>query len=255
ARRKVYDVNKDNPYRKKLLDMIQGLYDINAREQGLDTSAKTLHRQTLAVPMLEVIWKYVDSLTDQIVLPKSDLAEALRHLRNHREALSVYSTDGRIPIDNNRVEQLMRQVALGRKNWLFVGNVEAGERAAMLMTLVSSAKRHHLDVWMYLKNVLDRMLSGETDYSRLVPDVWKADHPEAVREYRVAESRQKEDRKQITRARRIVAAKLKPQGATHLCLPTISLGAVRCAPSGAPGGDVLGCLSWRSATLARRVAT
>jgi len=62
---------------------------------------------------------------------------------------------------------------------------------------------------MYLKNVLDRMLSGETDYSRLVPDVWKADHPEAVREYRVAESRQKEDRKQITRARRIVAAKLK----------------------------------------------
>ena len=209
ARRKVYDVNKDNPYRKKLLDMIQGLYDINSREQGLDTSAKTLHRQTLAVPMLEVIWKYVDSLTDQIVLPKSDLAEALRYLRNHREALSVYSTDGRIPIDNNRVEQLMRQVALGRKNWLFVGNVEAGERAAMLMTLVSSAKRHHLDVWMYLKNVLDRMLSGETDYSRLVPDAWKADHPEAVREYRIAESRQKEDRKQITRARRIVAAKLK----------------------------------------------
>lgn len=209
ARRTVYDVNKDNSHRKKLLDMIQGLYDINAREQGLDTAAKTLHRQTLAVPMLEVIWKYVDSLTDQIVLPKSDMAEALRYLRNHREALSVYSTDGRIPIDNNRVEQLMRQVALGRKNWLFVGNVEAGERAAMLMTLVSSAKRHHLDVWMYLKNVLDRMLAGETDYSRLVPDVWKADHPEAVREYRVAESRQKEDRKQITRARRIVAAKLK----------------------------------------------
>jgi transposase len=209
ARRTVYDVNKDNSHRKKLLDMIQGLYDINAREQGLDTAAKTLHRQTLAVPMLEVIWKYVDSLTDQIVLPKSDMAEALRYLRNHREALSVYSTDGRIPIDNNRVEQLMRQVALGRKNWLFVGNVEAGERAAMLMTLVSSAKRHHLDVWMYLKNVLDRMLAGETDYSRLVPDVWRADHPEAVREYRVAESRQKEDRKQITRARRIVAAKLK----------------------------------------------
>jgi hypothetical protein len=53
------------------------------------------------------------------------------------------------------------------------------------------------------------MLSGEIDYSRLVPDVWKADHPEAVREYLIAESRQKEDRKQITRASRIVAAKLK----------------------------------------------
>lgn len=121
----------------------------------------------------------------------------------------MYATDGRIPIDNNRVEQLMRQVALGRKNWLFVGNVEAGERAAMLMTLVSSAKRHHLDVWMYIKDVLDRLLAGETDYSRLIPDVWKVDHPEAIREYRVEESRQKSDRKQITRARRIVAAKLK----------------------------------------------
>ncbi len=50
------------------------------------------------------------------------------------------------------------RAAWGRKNWLFVGNVEAGERAAMLMTMVSSAKRHHLDVWMYLKNVLDSWL-------------------------------------------------------------------------------------------------
>ena len=83
------------------------------------------------------------------------------------------------------------------------------ELSCVPFRLSGSAKRHHLDVWMYLRDVLDRMLSGETDYSRLVPDVWKADHPEAVREYRVAESRQKEDRKQITRARRIVAAKLK----------------------------------------------
>jgi|GEM_PF-3012721 len=50
-------------------------------------------------------------------------------------------------IDNNRVEQLMKQVALGRKAWLIVGNVEAGEQTAMLMSLVSSARRHDLDVW------------------------------------------------------------------------------------------------------------
>ena len=86
---------------------------------------------------------------------------------------------------------------------------EEGGRAAMLMTLVSSAKRHHLDVWMYIKDVLDRLRAGETDYSRLLPDVWKKDHPEAIRTYREDESRQKSDRKQITRARRIVAAKLK----------------------------------------------
>ena len=105
----------------------------------------------------------------------------------------------------------MRQVALGRKNWLFVANVLSGERAARLMTIVSSAKRHSLDVWKYLKDVLDRLLAGETDYTKLLPDVWKQEHPEAIRTYREEESRYKSDRKQLTRARRIVAAKLKRQ--------------------------------------------
>ncbi len=209
ARRKVYEVNAKNPHRGPLLDMIQGLYDVNAREHGLDTSARTGHRQEHAVPILRVIKAFIDTLTDQIVLPKSDMAEALRYIRNHWDALNLYATDGRIPIDNNRVEQLMREVALGRKNWLFVGNVEAGERAASLMTLVSSAKRHQLDVWLYLKDVLDRLLAGETDYAKFAPDVWKAAHPEAVRTYREEESRYKADRKKVSRAKRIIAAKQK----------------------------------------------
>jgi transposase len=213
ARRKVYEVDTKNPHRGALLDMIQGLYDVNVREHGLETSAKTAHRLEQAVPILRVIQKYIDTLTDQIVLPKSDMAEALRYIRNHWEALNLYTTDGRIPIDNNCVEQLMREVALGRKNWLFVGNVEAGERAASLMTLVSSAKRHNLDVWMYLKDILDRLLTGETDYSKLVPDVWKAAHPEAIRTYREEESRYKADRKKVSRAKRIIAAKQKRERA------------------------------------------
>lgn len=213
ARRKVYEVNKQNPHRGPLLDMIQGLYDVNVREHGLETSARTTHRQEHAVPILRVIHAYIDTLTDQIVLPKSDMAEALRYIRNHWDALNLYATDGRIPIDNNRVEQLMREVALGRKNWLFVGNVEAGERAASLMTLVSSAKRHQLDVWMYLKDILDRLLAGETDYSKFAPDVWKAAHPEAVRTYREEESRYKADRKKVSRAKRIIAAKQKRERA------------------------------------------
>lgn len=213
ARRKVYEVNHQNPHRDRLLNMIQGLYDVNAREQGLDASVRTSHRQVHAVPLLRVIKAYIDTLTDQIVLPKSDMAEALRYIRNHWAALTLYATDGRIPIDNNRVEQLMREVALGRKNWLFVGNVEAGERAASLMTLVSSAKRHQLDVWMYLKDILDRLLSGETDYSQLVPDVWKASHPEAIRTYREEETRYKAGRKKLSRAKRIIAAKQKRERA------------------------------------------
>lgn len=209
----VYEVNKKNPHRGPLLDMIQGLYDVNAREQGMDVPARTVHRVGHAVPILRVIQAYLDTLTDQIVLPKSDMAVALRYIRNHWEALNLYATDGRIPIDNNRVEQLMREVALGRKNWLFVGNVAAGERAASLMTLVSSAKRHQLDVWMYLKDILDQLLDGETDYSKFAPDVWKAAHPEAVRTYREEESRYKADRKKISRAKRIIAAKQKRERA------------------------------------------
>jgi transposase len=211
ARRTVYDVNKENPHRQKLLDMIQGLFDVNVREQGMAVATRTEHRQEYAVPILKAIKLYIDTLTDQEVMPKSDLAGALGYLRNHWEALNVYAGDGRIPIDNNRVEQLMREVALGRKNWLFVGNVAAGERSARLMTIVSSAKRHHLDVWKYLKDILDRLLAGETDYAQMLPDVWKQQHPEAIRTYRQEETRYKADRKQLSRARRVIAAKLKRQ--------------------------------------------
>ena len=70
------------------------------------------------------------------MLPKSDFADALRYIRNHWKELNVFVQDGRIPIDNNSVEQLMKQVAMGRKAWLFVCNVEGGEQSAMMMTLV-----------------------------------------------------------------------------------------------------------------------
>jgi hypothetical protein len=63
----------------------------------------------------------------------------------------VFLTDGRVPFDNNETEQLMKQVATGRKNWLFIGSVEAGYRASILMTIVSTAHRHHLDVALYVK--------------------------------------------------------------------------------------------------------
>jgi hypothetical protein len=107
-----------------------------------------------------------------------------------------------MPIDNNDVEQLMKQVAIGRKNWLFIGSVAAGERAADFLTLVSSALRNDLDVWAYLKDVLDRLLADETDYAALRPDTWRQTHPEAIRQYRVAERRDRADRKQYRRAAR-----------------------------------------------------
>ena len=116
--------------------------------------------------------------------------------------MQTYLRDGRVPLDNNEVEQLMKQVALGRKNWLFIGSVPAGQRAADFITLVSSALRNDVDVWAYLKDVLDRLLAGETDYAALRPDVWREAYPEAVRQYRVTERRDRADRKQYRRAAR-----------------------------------------------------
>jgi hypothetical protein len=77
------DVIKENIHRKMLLDMIHLLYDANAREQGMDAVARTMHRQENSLPVLTAIKKYMDSLTDQFVLPKSALADALRYLHNH----------------------------------------------------------------------------------------------------------------------------------------------------------------------------
>ncbi len=152
--------------------------------------------------ILASIRKWLDSPVVADVLPKSNFAEALRYVRNHWSALNAYVEDGRIPIDNNLVEQLMKQVALGRKAWLFVSNVPAGERSAKMMTLVSSAKRHDLDVRVYLEDVLTQLLAGCTDCHKLLPDIWKQSHPTAVRIYRQKERRDKADRKQLAAARR-----------------------------------------------------
>lgn len=80
--------------------------------------------------------------------------------------------------------------------------MEAGVRAATLLTLLSTAVRNDLDVWAYLKDVLDRMLAGSADYESLRADVWKRFHPEAVRQCRVDERRDQADREQFRRTQR-----------------------------------------------------
>ena len=112
-----------------------------------------------------------------------------------------------MPIDNNETEQLMKQAALDRKTWMFIGSVAAGYRAANLMSLISSAARNDLDVFIYVKDVLDRLLAGETNYDTLRSDVWKQSHPEALRIYRREERRSQVDAKAVNRARRRIARK------------------------------------------------
>ena len=111
-------------------------------------------------------------------------------------------TDGRLTIDNNISERTLRLQAIGRKNWLFLGSEAAGPRAAVLFTILAGAKRHRLEPWAYLRDVLLRLGAGETDLEALLPDRWAAAHPEHVLEHRLDESRRKAARQKEARMRR-----------------------------------------------------
>ena len=206
ARRKLVEASTYQDQRDQLLSMIQALYDIETRGASLSSEERQQLRERESKVVLTAIRNKLDSMPLETILPKSDFKVALNYIDNHWPALNVFVQHGWLPIDNNLVEQLMRQVAMGRQAWLFVGNVEAGERSALMMSLVSSARRHDLDVGVYIEDVLDQLLAGETDYQKLLPDKWKASHPEAIRAYRQEERRDKADRKQFHAAQRRLAA-------------------------------------------------
>ena len=203
ARRKVFDTKDAYPVESSLvLAKFQQLYDLEDRAKSVSPAERAALRQSVAAKVWDSLGEWLQSEAAGRVLPKSKFGQALGYIRNQWKPLQTYLTDGRVPLDNNEVEQLMKQVALGRKNWLFIGSVPAGQRAADFITLVSSALRNDLDVWAYIKDVLDRLLAGETDYAALRPDVWREAHPEAIREYRVTERRDRAERKQYRRAAR-----------------------------------------------------
>lgn len=190
ARRK-FEAALDNHQRhaKFVLDTYTALYDIEDQARPLDDAGRLALRQRCSRPIWDSLRNYIDTQMTNIS-KKEKIGEARGYLLNQWDGLVRYLDDGSLPIDNNLSEQLMRQVALGRKNWLFCGSVPAGYRAADLMTLVSSAHRNDLDVWEYVKDVLDQLLAGCVDYAPLRPDIWKQSHPDSIRTYRVEERRE-----------------------------------------------------------------
>ena len=208
ARRKVFDSRANHPVHAAMfLEMFQALYDIEDRAKTLPAADRQQLRHVEARPIWAWMSDYLASDAISNVMPKEPFGQAITYLRNQFEHLLVYLDDGLLPIDNNETEQLMKQVALGRKKWMFIGSVAAGYRAADLMSLVSSAARNDLDVFLYVKDVLDRLLAGEMDYDALRPDVWKQSHPEAIRLYRQEERRSRADAKAVKRARRRIASR------------------------------------------------
>ncbi len=218
ARRKFESVLDYPADRKKWMDWFWLLSDLEseAKEQSLTGGALLASRRARQQPVWDQMRAELDSVDDrtkQVILPKSDLRKALNYVRNHWTELTRYLGDAELPPDNNSCEQLMRDVAVGRKNWIFAGSLAGGERNSGFLTLVSSAHRNDLDVWAYVDDVLKRLLAGETNYQPLLPWNWAEAHPESIRTYRQDERRDREirqrDKRQKRRANQKRKAKLK----------------------------------------------
>jgi hypothetical protein len=130
------------------------------------------------------------------------LGKAVTYARNQWEALRRYTEDGRLSIDNNVSERTLRHQAIGRKNWMFLGSEEAGPRAAVLYTIMAGAKRHCIEPWTYLRELLLRVHAGDACLEAMLPDRWAAAHPESVLTHRIEEARQRAERTRLRRALR-----------------------------------------------------
>ncbi len=158
ARRKFFEAHKLNQSEiaKEALHRIQQLYELERQGAQLTLQERARLRQTQNAPLLQEFKAWLLSQRQQLM--NADVtAKAMDYTLKRWAALTQHLSDARIPIDNNPIENAIRPLALGRKNWLFVGSQQAGERAAVLMTLIESAKLNGHDAWAYLKDVLTKL--------------------------------------------------------------------------------------------------
>ncbi len=138
------------------LQRIAALYAIESEVLGQPPDRRKAARQSRASPLLEQLHTWLNQTLTQLS-KKSALGGAILYALNRWQALVRYCDDGRIEIDNNAAERALRAVALGRKNYLFVGSDAGGERAAAIYSLVGSAKLNDLNPQAYLTHVLERI--------------------------------------------------------------------------------------------------
>jgi DNA invertase Pin-like site-specific DNA recombinase len=209
ARRKFFEARSSSPAEAALiLQMIRRLYEVEDRARPLDEVARRALRQAQAVPVLERLREELDRLSARL-LPKSALAQATTYALNQWQALCCYTQDGRLTIDNNVSERRLRDQAIGRKNRMFLGSDEAGPRAAVLCTIIAGAKRHRLEPWAYLHDVILQLSvdASPESLAKLLPERWALMHPEHVLTHRLEESRQKAHRRDERRGMRRLRSK------------------------------------------------
>ena len=179
ARRKFFDLNsaQANPIALEALNRIAGLYVIEAHGRDMTVQARTQWRQEQAQPLLDSMHDWLRQ-TRVMVANGGGLAKAIDYSLKRWPALVRYSNSGDLPIDNNPVENIIRPIALGKKNWLFTGSERAGKRAAAIQTLLGTAKLNGLDPAAWLRDTLEKLptcLNSEID--SLLPLSTESLHP------------------------------------------------------------------------------
>lgn len=190
CRRYWHKAREQDPARAHhVLAVISQLYEIERATADQTSEFRQSQRSEHAAPLLSGLETWLD---EQSFLPKSLIGKAATYTRNQWTALNRYVEDGDLSIDNNQAERAMRPVAIGRKNWLFVGSPIAGQRAATLMSLIATCKNNAVEPWAYLKDILTRLATRPTgdDLQSLLPDRWLSANP--THRWTIADRRREE---------------------------------------------------------------
>jgi len=175
ARRKFFDLHTANasPMAAQALAYIGQLYDIEREVKPLSAEQRHQIRQNQSKPLLDTLHAWMLSVR-QKVLNNSAVAKALDYSLRRWAALSRFIDDPHLPIDNNHIENQIRPVAVGKKNWLFAGSLRAGQRAAAIMSLIHSARLNGHDPYLYLNDVLTRLPTHKNSrIDELLPHLWQ----------------------------------------------------------------------------------
>lgn len=176
ARRKFIDALANDKDRSEYaLVMFGQLYALERRieNEGLTKEEALKLRQEEAVPVLKELKEWILAEYPK-VLRTSPIGAGMAYFLKRWDKLIVYTTDASLKIDNNPVENAVRPVAIGRKNYLFAGSHDAAQRAAMIYSLFATCRYHNINPYDWLKDILERMhLYTTTNMAELLPQNWK----------------------------------------------------------------------------------
>lgn len=178
VRRKFVEAQETSPAQAtKALAFIRTLYAVEREiaDKMLKGDDVVRLRRTRAGPILKAFGEWLED-EHRTALPKSPFGQAVGYARNQWPTLGRYLEDSRFTIDNNVAERAVRPLAVGRKNWLFVGGDGGLATASVLMSLCAGAKRHGLNPWAYLTDLLNQLADKPADVSHLLPDAWAQRH-------------------------------------------------------------------------------